>query len=53
MGEPPDWYYEIQAAKYLNVPVWELIKQSVWWRDKALKAMTAEVQAQEILKNKK
>jgi len=44
----PDWYPIIQAAKYLNVSPWELLDRSVWWRDKALIAMAAESQAQEI-----
>lgn len=53
MGECPDWYAVIQAAKYLNVAPWELLEHSVYWRDKALKSMTAEYQAEEILKNRK
>lgn len=47
VGECPDWYVLIQAAKYLGVPPWELMEQSIWWRDKALIAMSAEAQAQE------
>lgn len=44
----PDWYALIQSAKYLNVAPWDLLDQSVWWRDKALIAMSAEQSAQEI-----
>jgi hypothetical protein len=42
MGEVPDWYVIIKAAKYLGVPPWELMKQSIFWREKALIAMAAE-----------
>lgn len=45
----PDWYPIIQAAKYLNVAPWELLAQSIYWRDKALIAMTAERQSAKIL----
>lgn len=47
----PNWYPTIQAAKYLGCKPWELLEQSVWWRDKALIAMTAEQQAQKIKDN--
>ena len=42
MGEIPDWYVIIKAAKYLGVPPWDLMKQSIFWREKALIAMAAE-----------
>jgi hypothetical protein len=42
-----------QAAKYIGCKPWELIEQSVYWQDKAIIAMTAEAQAQEILRDKK
>lgn len=45
----PDWYGLIQAAKYLNVAPWQLLEQSVYWRDKAIIAMSAEHDAQDIL----
>jgi len=47
-GSMPDWYPSMQAAKYLNVPWWDLLEQSVWYRDKALIAMSAEAEAQNI-----
>jgi hypothetical protein len=47
-GACPDWYAVVQAAKYLQVAPWQLIEQSVWWQDKALIAMTAEHQAEEL-----
>lgn len=51
MGTCPDYYVLIQAAKYLECKPWELMEQSVVWRDWALKCMTAESNAQEILKS--
>lgn len=48
MGDCPAWYPVMQAAKYLGVAPWELMEQSIWWRDKALIAMSAENEAQEI-----
>lgn len=39
----------MQAAKYLNVAPWDLLEQPVYWKDKALIAMTAEHEAAEIL----
>jgi hypothetical protein len=38
----PDWYPLIKAARYLGVAPWELLAQSVWWREKALIAESAE-----------
>ncbi len=52
MGKCSESYPLIQAAKYLGVPPWELMKQSVYWRIKALTAMKAEYNAQKILENK-
>jgi len=51
MGECPEWYSLYQAARYMNVPPYELVKQSVWWRDKAVLAINAEAQAQETIDN--
>jgi hypothetical protein len=52
MGECPDWYATMQAAKYLGVPPWELLDQPVWWRDKAIIAMSAEQNARKILEKR-
>lgn len=49
MGSCPDWYGLIQAAKYLGVPPWELMEKSVWWKDRAMIAMTAEHNAKKII----
>lgn len=48
MGECPDDYALIKAANYLNCKPWELMEQSMWWRIRALKFMTAEAEAAEI-----
>ncbi len=48
MGSCPDWYADIQAAKYLGIPVPDIVKIPVWWRDKALDAMNVEAEAQQI-----
>jgi len=46
VGAPPAWYATIRAARYLNVPPWELEEQSIKWRMRALAAESAEAQAQ-------
>jgi hypothetical protein len=49
----PDWYPVFKAAQFCNCKPWELVKESVFWKDKALKALTAEAEAQEFLSNRK
>lgn len=49
MGICPDWYELIQAAKYLGVAPWDLLKQSEFWKQKALTGLTAENNARKIL----
>lgn len=49
LAECPDWYALIQAAKYLEVPAWDLLKAGVWWQDRALIAMSVETEARKIL----
>lgn len=46
MGECPDWYPLIRAARYLGVPPWELAQQPAVWQDWALAAEQAEISAQ-------
>jgi hypothetical protein len=48
MGKCPDWYIDMQAAKYMGVDPERLLKMPAWWRNKALVAMTAEAKAQDI-----
>jgi len=44
------WYYPIfKAAKECNCKPWELLEQSVFWRDAAIKVVSAEAQAQKII----
>lgn len=45
MAWMPDYYPVIKAARYLGVPPWELLEQSIYWRDKALIVQAAEDQA--------
>jgi len=47
-GKCTDWYALMQAAKYLGVAPWDLMKQSAWWRIKAHNAMTAEIEGKKI-----
>ena len=42
MGECPDWYPLIKAARWLGVPPWELFEQPQVWQDWALIAMAAD-----------
>jgi hypothetical protein len=42
MGEVPDWYVHLRAAKYLGVSPWELAQQPVFWRNAALVAEATE-----------
>lgn len=53
--ECPDWYGHIQAAKYLGVSPWDLLKApaGTWWRDRAFLSMTAEGEARKIISDLK
>jgi len=42
MGYVPDWYYLIRAADRLHCTPWELLEQSIYWQDIAVKAISAE-----------
>jgi hypothetical protein len=44
----PEWYPLFKAAEYCHCPPWELLGQSVWWKDKALIALSAENKAAEL-----
>jgi hypothetical protein len=50
MGACPEDYNLVKAAQYLGVAPWELMKQSIWWRERAIKFMNAETQAAQIRK---
>lgn len=49
MGECPEWYPLLRAARYLNVAPWELIERPQTWTDWALAAESAEDAAREQL----
>lgn len=48
VGEVPEWYPLVRAARYLNTPPWELaeVEAGPWWMLVALAAEDAETQAQ-------
>jgi len=46
MGQAPDWYLLLRAARYLGVAPWELAQRPTTWRDWALAAEQAEAQAE-------
>lgn len=51
IGEPPEDYLTYKAAQWMHVPPWELVEQPLVYKLKALDYMTAESEAQEILKD--
>lgn len=50
MGECPDWYPLLKAAKWLGVPPWELVDQPQVWMEWALIADAAESDDNKLLK---
>lgn len=48
MGACPEWYDKIQIARYLGIPVPEIINVPIWWIEKAVTAMNAEAEAAKI-----
>jgi hypothetical protein len=46
MGEVPEWYAVLRAAKYIGCPPWELAAQPEIWRQWALAAEGIEAAAQ-------
>ena len=46
MGSCPEWYVTVQAAKYLGVAPWELLRQPMYWTEWAIHAHQAEAHAQ-------
>ena len=49
MGACPEDYTLVKAAQYLGVAPWELMEQSIWWRERAIMFMNAEAGAAKIL----
>lgn len=50
MGELPDWYSLITAARYLKVAPWVLAQQPIAWREWALEAQAAEAEARQAMR---
>jgi hypothetical protein len=50
-GACPDWYPVFVAADVCHCAPWELLAQSVYWRDKALIKNAAESNAAKILRD--
>jgi len=48
MGRCPEDYHLVKAAQWLGVAPWELMEQSIWWRDRAIMFMNAEAEAAKI-----
>lgn len=44
MGEAPDWWFLIRAARYLGVAPWELSKQPEFWMNAALVTENVELE---------
>lgn len=42
MGECPDWYPLMRAARWMGVPAWELAEQPQVWTDWALIALAVD-----------
>ena len=47
MGEAPDWWFHLRAARYLGVAPWDLAEQPLFWRNIALIAEDVEVTFQQ------
>jgi len=45
MGECPDWYPLLKAARYMGVAPWELAERPIAWQEWALMAESAEISA--------
>lgn len=46
MGEVPDWYLLLRAARYLRVAPWDLLAQPSIWQEWARMAEQAEAESQ-------
>lgn len=52
MGELPEWYALMRAARAMNVAPWELAHRPRIWMQWALAAEVVEAKAQENLRRK-
>ena len=48
LGAMPEDYPLFKAAQWLGVAPWELMKQSFYWKERALLFMSAENEAQAL-----
>lgn len=48
MGYCPDFYILLRACDRLHCKPWELLEQSIYWQDVALKAISGEREGQKI-----
>ena len=53
MGSVPSWWRVLVAAKYLQVPPWELADRPVFWPEIALAAQKAEADAERMRSKRK
>ncbi len=53
MGEYPEWYRTIVAARWLGVPPWDLIERPAAWQEWAIAAADAQSEANEKLRRKR
>ena len=49
MGKCPEDYSLFKVAQWLGVAPWELMEQGIWWRERAILFMNAEIEAQKII----
>jgi hypothetical protein len=49
VGFCPEWYPLFRAANYCHISPMQMLKESIWWKDKALIALNAEAGAQKII----
>ena len=48
LGAMPEDYPLFKAAQWMSVAPWELLKQSFYWKERALLFMSAENEAQAL-----
>jgi hypothetical protein len=51
MGDKPEWYPLIRAARYLGVAVWDLLERPFVYVEWAIIAEAAEMEARETRHN--
>ena len=46
VADPPEWYLNMRAARYLGIPPWDIENVAVKWRDMALMSEGCELEAE-------